>query len=388
MGYRFSRADVSYLTSRTGRKALDWVADRGLSAAAGPAEIEVVRRRWGEWTGALVQTVRLRQKAGDKLTDAGDWLFTDDALQQATASAVAHYRASRLAGRVVHDVTCSIGSELAELWRVCPTVVGSDLDPVRLAMARHNVPDVPLVRSDALRPVSTSPVILADPARRSGQRRIRDPAHLQPPLPDLLEAYRDRELVVKCAPGLDFGRLNWPGEIELVSLDGGVREACLWPPALTESGLHRRATILTSDNTKETYTDLLSDDIPSGPPGRWIIDPDGAVVRAGLVRHYAATHGLWQLDPHIAYLTGDHVPPGVRGFLIMESLPFREKTLRVRLQRLQCGPLEILTRGVTVDPDALRRRLKPVGTMPISLIITRIGSKPTVFVCTTPVAVE
>ena len=41
--------------------------------------------------------------------------------------------------------------------------------------------------------------------------------------------------------------------------------------------------------------------------GRYILDPDGAVVRAGLVRQYAARLGWWRLDPHIAYLTGDRL---------------------------------------------------------------------------------
>ena len=97
------------------------------------------------------------------------------------------------------------------------------------------------------------------------------------------------------------------------------------------------------------------------PAGRWIVDPDGAVVRAGLVRHYAARHGLWQLDPDIAYLSGDRLPPGVRGFEVLEQLAFDERRLRQALSALDCGALEILVRGVDVDPDALRRRLRLRG---------------------------
>ncbi|EUA90521.1 hypothetical protein I551_3000 [Mycobacterium ulcerans str. Harvey] len=39
----------------------------------------------------------------------------------------------------MHDATCSIGTELAALCRSAATVIGSDIDPVRLAMARHNL---------------------------------------------------------------------------------------------------------------------------------------------------------------------------------------------------------------------------------------------------------
>ncbi|NUS92084.1 MAG: class I SAM-dependent methyltransferase, partial [Nocardia sp.] len=238
-----------------------------------------------------------------------------------------------------------------------------------------------LVRADALVPCTSGTVIVADPGRRADGRRTHDPAALQPPLPDLLSVYAGRDLVVKCAPGLDFDRLDWDGEVEVVSLDGGVREACLWSAGLCEAGVGRRATILTSAGAVTTLTDADPDEIPEREPGEWIVDPDGAVVRAGLVRHYAARHGLWQLDPRIAYLTGDRLPDGVRGFRIIDRCVLREKTLRAELRRRDCGRLEILVRGVDIDPDVLRRRLKLTGTRPYTLVITRIGSAATVFLC-------
>ncbi|MGW0183776.1 THUMP-like domain-containing protein [Nocardia sp. NPDC003345] len=418
MGYGFGAADLAYLRSAPGAAALTEVARLELSPASQLRDIASVRRAHGERAPALVETVRLRRRAAVKLPGAQDWLFTDDALQQATPTAVARHRARRLAGRAVHDVTCSIGAELAELARVCPQVIGSDLDPVRLTMARHNLtrpePDpaglpgsifppaaeigraalvgpaatsgphrpVLLARADALAPCSRDTVIIADPARRAGGRRTHDPAALQPPLPDLLAVYADRDLAVKCAPGLDFDRLEWPGEVEIVSLDGAVREACLWSPGLADPGVTRRATVLVTGAEPATLTDTDPSDIPERAPGDWIIDPDGAIVRAGLVRHYAARHGLWQLDPRIAYLTGDRVPAGIRAFRILDALDFREKTLRAELRRRDCGALEILVRGVDTDPDALRRRLKLAGSQPLTLVITRIGRTPRVFVCT------
>ncbi|UAK29692.1 class I SAM-dependent methyltransferase [Nocardia asteroides] len=407
MGYRFSHEDVRYLGSAAGNAALTEVALLELTPATHLRDLEQVRRTHGDRTAALIETVRLRRRAGAKLLDAAQWLFTDDALQQATPTLVARQRAARLAGRTVHDVTCSIGAELVELARVCPAVLGSDLDAVRLAFAAHNLGphwheaaepgplasaggpaertrNVMLVRADALRPSSRDTVIIADPARRADGRRTHDPAALSPPLPDLLAAYAGRDLAVKCAPGLDFDRLGWSGEVEVVSLDGSVREACLWSAGLTESGVTRRATVLSSKGAAWTITDAEPDDIDERAPGQWIIDPDGAIVRAGLVRHYASKYALWQLDPRIAYLTGDTVPEGVRGFRILDRMDFREKILRAELHRRDCGPLEILVRGVDVDPDALRSRLKLRGTRPHTLVITRIGRAATVFLCSTP----
>lgn len=337
----------------------------------------------------LVETTLLRRRATAKLAELGDvshWLFTDEALQQASAAPVALHRARRLAGLTVHDATCSIGTELAALRGAAARVVGSDIDPVRLAMARHNLgAAVDLCRADALHPVTRDTAVVVDPARRQGGRRRYGPRDYQPPLDRLLDVYRDRDLVVKCAPGIDFDQvrsLGFDGEIEVTSYRGSVRETCLWSVGLSEHGVRRRASIL---DHGEQITDAEPDDCPVRPAGRWIIDPDGAVVRAGLVRHYGARHGLWQLDPDIAYLSGDRLPPGVRGFEVLERFAFTERRLRQALSALGCGPLEILVRGLKVDPDALRRRMRPHGNRPLSVIIARIGTgaagTATAFVC-------
>ena len=136
------------------------------------ADVAAIRTRFGERTTALVETTRLRRKAAAKfagLADISDWLFTDEALQQATTAAVARHRALRLTGAVVHDATCSIGTELAALGDTADFVMGSDLDEVRIAMARNNVgSQVALFRADALQPISRDTVVLLDPARPGG----------------------------------------------------------------------------------------------------------------------------------------------------------------------------------------------------------------------------
>lgn len=385
--------DVHYLRSDAGAAALAAVAALQLTDATRIADIAAARDRFGDRAPILVETTLLRRRASHKLGglgpgfDVSSWLFTDEALQQATAAPVAVHRARRLAGvPLVHDATCSIGTELAALCGAGIRAVGSDIDPVRLAMARHNLgAGAGLCRADALHPVTRDAVVLADPARRAGgRRRLRLEDH-RPGLGRLIDAYRGRDLVVKCAPGLDFGelrRLGFDGEIEVTSYRGSVREACLWSAGLAEPGVGRRASVL---DRGEEITDAEPDDCGVGPAGRWIVDPDGAVVRAGLVRHYGARHGLWQLDPDIAYLSGDRLPPGVRGFEVLEQSAFDERRLRAALAALDCGALEILVRGVRVDPDALRRRLRPRGGRALAVVITRLGTgavgRATAFVC-------
>ena len=99
------------------------------------------------------------------------------------------------------------------------------------------------------------------------------------------------------------------------------------------------------------------------------------------MRQYAARHGLWQLDPQIAHLTGDRLPPGVRGHRILARTTVKDKALRAELARLGAGSVEILVRGVQTDPDALRRRMRLRGDRALSVVITRIGRSGVAFVC-------
>jgi len=120
VGFAFHAADVAFLRSDTGRAALVEADDLALTEASLLRDLTTLRARMGDRAAAVAETVRLRRRAAAKLADADGWLFSDDALQQATPSAVARHRARRLAGRAVHDVTCSIGADLAELVRQCP----------------------------------------------------------------------------------------------------------------------------------------------------------------------------------------------------------------------------------------------------------------------------
>lgn len=385
MPYSFTLADVEFLRSVAGKAALGECAAVSLRPGDRIGAVASARRIAGErYAAAVLETLVLRDKAAAKVDDPSDWLFTGDALQQASASLVARHRAERLAGRDVHDVTCSVGADLVELSRVARCCVGSDLDEVRLAMARHNCAvagaDAACVCADAVCPTSSGTVVIADPARRDGAgRRVWRPSDFAPPLDALAEAYAGRDLAVKCAPGVDPAVADWADEVELVSLDGQVREACLWAGEVAT--VSRRASVLRSDGTQWTVTDEDPDDIAVRPPGEWIVDPDGAVVRAGLVRHYAARHGLWQLDERIAYLTGDSPPPGVRAFRVAEHGPYSEKALRAALRRRSIGRLEILVRGLDIDPDALRRKMKLHGDDEATVVLTRIGRSPVAFIC-------
>lgn len=392
-GYRFDAEDLAYLTSTAGADALAAAAALPLTEASVLADLTTLRRSAGPRAAAVAETVRLRRRAVDKLgPSAAGWLLTDEALQQATPLPVARARAARLAGLAVHDLTCSIGADLAALLPVCAPAIGTDLDPVRVAMAAHNLAAVGLpgrvAVADALHPVSTRLLGYADPARReAGGRRITS-VDTVPSVADLDAVFAGRPPVLRLPPGIDYEALDRPGEVEIVSLDGSAREAVLWPAELAT--VRRRASVLSSTGPGYALTDEDPDDIapppsPAALVGAWLVDPDAAVVRAHLVRHYAARHDLTQLDPHLAYLTGPVPPVGVRGFRVLDAAPYTERTVAGWIRRDGVGTVEIKQRGTPVLPDELRKRLRPALTRHTAeartLVVARLGSGPWAFWC-------
>lgn len=401
MAYRFTVDDVAWLSGPAGEQALAVAADRPLTDASLLSDLGRIRSALGDHAdraGAVVETVRLRRRAVPKLGPwAGGGLFTDEALQQASPLPVARHRADRLAGVDVHDLTCSVGGDLVVLADRPGDAgtVGSDLDPVRVGMARHNLAvagvTADVVVADALTVDTGGRLPYADPARRDGSgRRVMGADAVVPSVTDLDTAHVQRPPVLRVPPGLDYDALARPGEVQLVSLAGTVREAVLWPPELTTVGgpVGRRATVL--DGSGAVLLDLTSDDpddVDIAPPadGEYLVDPDPAVVRAHLVRGYAARHELRQLDPHLAYLTGPVPPAGTRAFQIVDQAAFTEKTVAGWARRDGVGTLEIKQRGTAVIPDDLRRRLRPALRGPTreaaTLIVARVGRGPRAYWC-------
>ena len=384
---------------------------------------------------ALTQQ-RLRARAAAKFGPfASTMLFTPDGLEQATRLAVAAHHAARYqhAGTTrVADLGCGIGGDALALAGLGLGVLAVERDETTAALATVNLmrfPEVTVRCADA-REVDLVAEgvdgVFADPARRSGGRRLTDPEQWSPPLSTVL-AWREQvpALGVKAAPGIDHALLPADAHVQWVSVDGGVLEADIWCGPLALEGPGRSALVLRSapDATGEegdggagpdsgtgagsaaagttTSPDAvarpavarLSDPEctdPTAPPlqlppiagqeelGEYVLEPDGAAIRAGLVAHLASRAGATPLAPRIAYLTGPRLPgadlaPFLRAWRVREVLPLHLKALRVRVREQRIGRLEIHRRGVDVSPDALRASLHLAGQAGETWLLTRMG---------------
>jgi hypothetical protein len=353
-------------------------------------ELQLVEKLRRQYDAALVTAAvtqaSLRHRAVAKFgPDAARMYFTPDGLEQATRTTAGAHRAHRIAttlpGSSVVDLGCGIGGDLISAARAGLRVTGVERDPATAATARANLAalDLPgeVVVGDAesfdLTPYD---VVFADPARRADGRRVFDHNAYSPPWSFVTELL-SRTACVKVAPGIPHDAVPDGVEAEWVSDAGEVKEAALWSGRLY-AGTERRATLLPSGASATEAPEA-----ESGPVGHYIYEPDGAVVRAGLVTAVAAAVDGWLLDPRIAYVTAAELVPTAlaSAYEVVEELPYKEKVLRTWVRSQGIGTLEIKKRGVDLDPAQLRKKLAPKGSATATLIITRIGRDAVAYSC-------
>jgi hypothetical protein len=346
---------------------------------------------------AALDQAGLRVRARAKFGDSAAWMFfTAAGLEQATRPDVAAHRAARFAalepGRTV-DLCCGIGSDLIALAQAgSGRIAGVDHDPYTVAVARANVeaarlgPGVTAVVGDATR-TDLSPVDAAfiDPGRRSrAGRRTFDPRAYSPPFAFVEElAATVRATCAKLAPGFPHDLLPDGSEAEWVSSHGDVTELALWFGPLAGTGTRRRATLLPAGVTV-TDADPSSTVVGRLPtPGEFVHEPDGAVVRAGLVGTVVAHLDGRLMDAGIAYVvTGSNrSSPFTRSYRVLDVMPFQLKRLRAHLRSTGAGDVVVKKRGNAIDPELLRSRLRLDGDGPTrTLLLTRVGSDPIVII--------
>lgn len=342
------------------------LVERAAALDGGPIADAEAMRPYGEAGRLALEQAGLRRRALAKHPDGDTLWWTAEALEQSTPRAVALHHAQRFARAPrVWDLGCSVGGDLLCL----PTGVGVDRDLARCLLARANT-GAPVACADVTT-LTPRGYVFADPARRSAGRRGFDPRAWSPPL-DLVLSWPVDGLGVKVAPGIDYSGLPLDVEVELVSLDGDVKEAMLWRGDLA-GDVRRRATLLPSGATLVS----AGAEATVGPVGRYLLEPDGAVIRAHLVAEACDLVGGRLVDASIAYVTADTLVPTDFGrwYEVLDELPFSLKRLRERLRGV--GAVTIKKRGTAVEPEQLRRQLKLSGTGEATVVLTRVAGAQT-----------
>jgi SAM-dependent methyltransferase len=382
-----------------GSAADAWLQWAGTSTLPLTAKVAYLRARLTpEQTHRVLEQIELREKARTKFAAAGRMFFTSRALEQATDEIVAAHKAARFSasGRMF-DLCCGVGGDLLALARRGETV-GFDRDPIMATIAEANArlllgettaaegrkrcPEVH-VRDVSTLDVGECDAWHIDPDRRpSGRRTTR--VDLHEPSTEVIEHLlaQNTDAAIKLAPAARMpAAWSERAELEWISRGRECRQLVAWFGDLARDASHRRATVLgpaAAETRSFTGTPHLEPPL-ADRVGRYVLEPDAAVLAAKLDGALAAQHGLAAIAPGIAYWTGEQAiaDPALGCFEVQEVLPFRLKPLRTLLRARGIGQLEIKKRGVAHDPAELRVQLDLAGENSATLLLVPIEKRVT-----------
>jgi hypothetical protein len=151
----------------------------------------------------------------------------------------------------------------------------------------------------------------------------------------------------------------------------------LWFGPLKREGITRAALVITHDGLHELTSAADSADAEVGELGKYLYEPDGAVIRARLIGELARKIDAHMLDEHIAYMSSDIAvsTPFASAFEVVAEFALDVKVLAKELKARGIGTLEIKKRGVDIDPAEFRKRLSLSGKNSATLFLTRLGER-------------
>ncbi|MEY3933847.1 MAG: hypothetical protein RLZZ606_446 [Actinomycetota bacterium] len=343
-----------------------------------------------ELVATVLTQIKLRRRAKAKFGEFAERMFfTEEGLEQASRLKVAAIHAGRFRDQKltsIADLGCGIGAEALAFASLDMNVTAYELDEVTAAIATYNLAGFENVKVEHADVTEVSldsfDGLFIDPARRDLKdsttninKRKYDINDFSPSFDFVLEAAKLKPTIVKLGPGLDHKDIPEDAEAVWVSDDGDLVELTLYFGVLRRQEVKRAALLLSPNGTFEiTSSQIERVDAPLGELGKYLYEPDAAVIRSHLVGDLALDLGLNIFSNEIAYLSGKEElsSPWLKGYEVLENLVFDRKKLKAYLREKKIGTLEIKKRGADITPEQLRRELDPKGPESATLIVTRV----------------
>ncbi|MFO1022411.1 MAG: hypothetical protein U0903_17200 [Planctomycetales bacterium] len=179
---------------------------------------------------------------------------------------------------------------------------------------------------------------------------------------------------IKLSPASNFGGKFNDVEIELISWKGECKEATIWFGELAGESNFRATVLPAGESISGDPLDEITD---VTEPGQYLLDPDTAVVRAGLVDRLGRELNVTRLDASEEYLTAGSpvTSPFVQTFEILEILPNQPRAIRDYFRNSDIGQLEIKCRHVPTQVESWRKQLTLPGDQPGVLFFARLQGK-------------
>ncbi len=388
--------DYHWLVSPDARQWLDKAAEGHTSLVTLTQSLrgEIGPRR----SHLVIAQAELRRRAKVKFNRAQEMFFTRQLLEQATDEQISEYKSTRFpTEQLIADLCCGIGGDLLGLADR-GDVKAVDRDPIAVLFAEANcramdranaefeVADVNEFDVSGYQAWHLDPdrrvVDQSAGTRRGSRRRRTTKVEYQEPAVDAVNSLLESnpQAAIKLAPATKAPE-TWAerAELEWIGSRGECRQQVAWFEGLTRyPGEHAATAFVSGCPSPLTVRGTPNAEIPLSPAvGRYIFEPHAAVLAAGLACILAQQHGLSEVSPGIAYLTGDEIvdTPILSCFEVTEVLPFDPKYVKKSIRQRGIGNLEIKKRGVRVSPEQLREEIRPKGDESATLLALPVHRK-------------
>lgn len=307
-----------------------------------------------------LQQIQGRQKAKGKLPEYAahpNVLFPPlVSMEQCSSYATAHYKARLFQGACMADLSGGFGVDtfaFATTFNQCHYVEPSH---ELCELVRHNakafcINNIQIFEStmeEAFPSLPDVDLIYLDPSRRDVHgNRVVGLRDCTPNLPDwkarLLE--KAPKVLVKLSPMLDIrqalGQLPETAEVHGVAVRGECKELLFLLTRKACDELKFHAVNLLEEGA-EVFTFSDSEERGAVPQlaakvGRYLLEPNAAVLKVGAFKSVAVRHGLSKLHPHTHLYTCDELPeqfPG-RKFEVLDVFDYHKKNAIQHLQGLK-----------------------------------------------------
>ncbi len=341
-----------------------------------------------ETARALLDVAECQLRFAEKFEQVERWLLTREAAEQATRSTIAAWRATYLKLRCPNssqltEIGTGIGGDSVYLARQF-SLQGYERDPSRALLAQQNIcalsPETTFAQVSAESANASElsgDILFVDPARRQGGRKFH-PEDWEPPLSSLMSLDGFRTVVIKAAPGIQLEAVPDGFEVHFLSHQGDLKEAMLLRIDSPESTRHAWLWSKEQSHPLHLQGEPMSASVRPPKVGEYLLNPEPALLRSGLLGQFCSPLGAGVVHPKIAYLSSPlpNDTPWADSFRILDVAPLKWKQLNHALAGAGWGDFEYLGRGVPFSQADVLAKLgktkrKMVGTKRGSLIIYR-----------------
>ena len=335
------------------------------------------------WTQATLRK-RAVEKLGEEIGSV--ILFDSDGLQMSSGIVTARYHAElalRSRAEFVVDMTAGVGVDSLVFARAGVSVIAYEINPARAALLSANVERFGLSDKIEVRQANSledkrfsraalqNACVYLDPPRRDGASRWGGADMADAMLRHALQR-SPAGVLMKLSPAAEraMGK-KFDADMEYISVDGECREALLRWGAVCRSDPHApelsAVTLPAGNRLSSDAAYLQRESLPAIhlEQGRYLYEPDAAIIRAGLTGQLAAEQSWTQFDDEVAYLISESLAesPLAQGYQILAALPYHKRAVQAWLDEQGATHLIVKKRGVPDEPEVVRRsyKLKAAG---------------------------